>query len=124
MLDERSLALLKIINGECVGTGYKIFALEDLVFSLPREFYMDKEGVAKLILNLCEREYISVKYQDENEVCACTLPKGRTVFENAVNMEIQARRVEKRYFLYAFFGGVSGGAIGAIVTALFFLLSR
>lgn len=124
MLDERSMTLLKIINGECVGTGYKIFALEDLVLSLPRELYIDKEEVSKLIVNLCEREYISVKYQDENEVCVCTLPKGRMVFENAVNMEIQARRVEKRYFLHAFLGGGLGGIIGAIVTALLFLLSR
>ncbi len=124
MLDERSMALLKIINGECVGSSYKIFALEDLALSFPREFYVDKDEVSRLIVNLCECEYISVKYQDESEVCVCTLPKGRTVFEKTVEMEIETRRVEKRYFLHAFLGGGLGSLIGAVITALLFLLSR
>ena len=124
MLDERSMALLKIINGECVDTNYKIFALDELALSLPREFYIDKEEVLKLIVNLCEREYISVKYQDENEVCACTLPKGRTVFEKSVEMEIQFHRIEKSCFFHAFLGGGLGGLIGAVALALFLVLSR
>lgn len=122
MLDERCMALLKIINGECVGTGYKIFALEDLALSLPRRFLADKEEVSKLLINLCEREYISVKYQDEIEVCVCTLPKGRTVFERAVESEIENSRVEKRYFLWAFLGGVSGGLVSALIVALTLVL--
>ncbi|MBO7345705.1 MAG: hypothetical protein J6U92_07205 [Clostridia bacterium] len=122
MLDERCMVLLKIINGECVGTGYKIFALEDLALSLPRRFLADKEEVSKLLINLCEREYISVKYQDEIEVCVCTLPKGRTVFERAVESEIENSRVEKRYFLWAFLGGVSGGLVSALIVALTLVL--
>ena len=124
MLDERSMTLLKIINGECVGTGYKVFALEDLAFSMPSVYSVDKEEVSRLLLGLCEREFISVKYQDENEVCACTLPKGRTVFEKAVEREIENRRVEKSYFFNAFLGGGLGSLIGALALALFFLISR
>ena len=121
MLDERCMALLKIINGECVDTGYKIFALEDLALSLPQKFFVDKEEVSKLLINLCEREYISVKYQDEIEVCVCTLPKGRTVFERAVESEIENSRVEKRYFLWAFLGGCAGGLVGALLVVLVFV---
>jgi hypothetical protein len=124
MLDERSLAMLKVINGECVGTAYKIFSLEDLVLSMPHSYFVDKDGVVKLIQNLCERECVSVKYQDENEVCLCATPKGRTVFENAVNLEIQTRRTEKKYFLYAFLGGCLGSIICAIVCATLLLLGR
>ena len=80
MLDKRSLALLNIINEECLGTGYKIFCVDELADALPASFGMDSEGIRVCIKTLSEHEYVSVKYEDEREVCLSLLPKGRLVF--------------------------------------------
>ena len=123
MLDKRSLALLNIINEECLGTGYKIFAVDELAAALPTAFGMDSEVVRVCIKTLSEHEYVSVKYEDEREVCLSLLTKGRLVFENRIDEEVEKSRAEKRYFAYSFFGALIGGGILALICALVFALS-
>ena len=100
MLDKRCLSLLNIINRECVGTGYKIFSTEDLLTNMPARFGLDNQSVLDCVKSLAEHEYISVKYQDEFEICLCPLNKGRLVFENRIDGEIEKARAQKFYFLY------------------------
>lgn len=118
MLDKRCLALLNIINGECVGTGYKIFSISDLVASMPIHFGMDGAGVYECVKTLSEREYISVKYQDDKEICLSPLTKGRLVFENKIDEELEKSRAEKRYFFFSFIGGLLGGGAAVILTVI------
>lgn len=120
MLDKRCLALLNIINAECSGSGYKIFAVDDLISAMPQKFGMDSDGVFECIKNLTERDYLSVKYQDDKEICACPLTKGRLVFENKIEEELEKLRAEKRYFLYSFVGAFIGGVLGLIFTLIVF----
>ena len=88
MLDKRCLALLNILNSECVNSGYKVVSIEDFVLSMPLSFGIDFDGVRECLYTLSEKEYISVKYQDEKEVCLCPLTKGRLVFENKIEEEL------------------------------------
>ena len=118
MLDKRCLALLNIINGECVGTGYKIFSISDLISSMPVHFGMDGAGIYECIKTLSEREYISVKYQDDKEICLSPLTKGRLVFENKIDDEMEKSRAEKRYFFFSFIGGLLGGGAAVILTVI------
>lgn len=115
MLDKRCLALLNIINAECVNSGYKIFSTEQLISSMPTHFNLDSEQIFECISTLSSKEYISIKYQDEFEVCLCPLTKGRLVFENRLEEEIEKSLDRKRYFLYSFFGGLSGGILANIL---------
>ncbi len=123
MLDKRTLKLLDIINNECVGGGYKVFDLNDLVLSMPEHFSIDCDGVRECLSALREREYISVKYQDEREICLSPLSKGRFVFENRLDDEIEKQTAAKKYFLYSALGAcVGGGTITLIAIILFLLL--
>lgn len=117
MLDKRTLALLEYINGEC-GGGYKIFSTEELINALPAVFGADAEGVRECVKTLSERDYISVKYQDEKEVCLSPLMKGRLVFENRIDDEIEKVRSERRYFVFSFVGALSGGVLAGLITAV------
>ena len=118
MLDKRSMALLKIINAECVNSGYKIFSVEQLINSLPSELGVDENVFLICIKNLLDREYISVKYQDENEICLVPLVKGRLVFENAIEEEIEINSIKKKYFAFAFCGGTFGSILGGLIVAI------
>lgn len=118
MLDKRSMALLKIINEECINSGYKIFSVEQLINSLPSELGVDENVFLICIKNLFDREYISVKYQDENEICLVPLAKGRLVFENAIEEEIEINSIKKKYFAVAFCGGTFGSILGGLIVAI------
>ena len=114
MLDKRCLTLLNVINLQCVNSGYKIFSIEDLVLSMPSYLSMDSEQVLQCVKTLADKEYISVKYQDEREICTCPLTKGRLVFENRLEEELQKNLDRKRYFLYSFLGGLLGGFLASL----------
>ncbi len=122
MLDRRTLKLLDVINNECAGGGYKVFAISDLVLAMPEHFAIDGEGVRQCVLALREREYISVKYQDETEICLSPLPKGRFVFENRLDQEIEGQIKAKKYFIYSAFGGAVGSGIVTLIALLVFFL--
>lgn len=123
MLDKRCLAFLEYIDKACDRGGYKIFAVEELVSAMPAEFGADAEGVEECVLNLSAKEYISVKYMDEAEICLSPLTKGRLVFEQRLDEEIEKSRAEKRYFAFAFLGALSGGALVALFAAVIRLLA-
>lgn len=115
MLDKRCLALLNVINTECLNSGYRVFSFEELALAMPKYFGVDASEVQSCLNALVEREYISIKYQDEVEVLTCPLPKGRLVFEKRIEEQTEKIIMEKKYFLYSFIGGLSGGVIATIV---------
>lgn len=122
MLDERTLKLLNIINGLCQSSGYKIFSLSELVFSMPERFLIDEECIRQSLKTLAQKEYISVKYEDQTEVCLSILPKGRLVFEKNLDAELQSAKINRHTFLYAFLGAVLGGFSVGIISIILFLV--
>lgn len=123
MLDKRCLSLLHYINGQCLNSGYKVFFNDELAAAMPKEFGMDKEGVKQCLKDIADREYISIKYLDDEEACLCPLTKGRLVFENKIDDEIVKARAEKRYFAFALIGAFTGSVVGSLFMALVFALA-
>lgn len=123
MLDKRCLALLNIVNGQCESSGYKIFSVDELISEMPAAFGIDELGISECVGTLAEREYISVKYQDDVEICMCPLTKGRLVFENRIDEQIEKSRAEKRYFIYSFIGSFTGGALILLIAIIILTFS-
>ena len=118
MLDSISLALLNVI---CVNTDafyHKVFSIEFLLGEMPKELNVNKNAVIEGLTFLTERDYISVKYQDENEACVGITQKGRLVFENKIDQEIETSQKARKYLLFAFLGSVIGSLIGALIALL------
>ncbi len=122
MLDKRCKILLNIINKECVNSGYKVLEINDLALSMPSELGVDNEGITECINTLAMQEYISVKYQDDKEVCLSPLSKGRLIFENRIDQEIEKKIYQRKYFLNSFFGSMVGGLIVGVIFLLLVLL--
>ena len=119
MLDRRCLALLEIINAECQNSTYKIFAVNELVLSMPAYFGIDENGVNECLKTLFDHEYISVKYQDDSEICLSPLPKGRLVFENKLEQEIEKESTRKTYLIYSFLGAFLGSILSTLFAIIF-----
>lgn len=120
MLDKRSLALLNIINSQCIGSGYKVFALTEFEQEMPICFGVQLAELIHCINGLAERDYISVKYIDGEQVCLCLLPKGRFVFENRIDVEIEKKHNIKSYFTTCFLASFLGGFIGMAISLMIF----
>lgn len=118
MLDKRCFALLKIINDQCADSGYKVFSVDELISAMPNNLGVDSAVIFLCIKSLLEHEYISVKYQDEREICLIPLIKGRLVFEKAIEEEIEKNNTSKKYFAYSLVGAIIGGVIGGTIFAI------
>lgn len=123
MLDSKSLALLDGLCTVCEGYGYKVFSIEELSGFLPQT-----EGDKILQTRAClkvlsDSEYVSVKYQDETEICLCILNKSRLFFENRIDGEVEKNAFMRTYAISSFLGALVGGALTlilAIIIALIF----
>jgi len=123
MLDSRSLILLNAINTKCEGSGYKVLRIEDLASEMPKKYAYGVDEIRRAISELSAREYVSVKYEDENEVCLTPLSKGRFLFENVKERKSEQTRNNRKHFLYSFLGGFAGCAIATVIAQVVIALT-
>ncbi len=121
MLDNRTDVLLNFINNECSEGSFKIFSPSELMSAFPERFAIDFDGLLLILDYLGEREYIVVKYADENAVCLSPLPKGRIYHEEREAKDLQQQRYARLVYV-AFFGALGGAACGSFFTALLRIL--
>ena len=124
MLDEKSLALLNGLKADSVANGYKIYSIEELK-ALTSYAGVTDEDIIECISSLRIGEYISVKYQDQTEVCLSVLAKGRAECENAILKETStpvAVKNQKEAFTGAFLGAVLGGVIAVLLAVIIILV--
>ena len=110
MLDEMTFALLNAINLECQNGGYKVFAIKDLLF-LMGKYSFDEYDLLESVERLKNHQYISVKYQDDNEICLAPLVKGKIESEDRLQHQIAQSEEQKKHFFYSFLGGACGSAL-------------
>lgn len=123
MLDKRTQTLLNKINEYCPEGSYKVIDKDDFIDFFPSKQNVDAEAVDNMLKYLAEREYIDIKYSQDDTYCLCSLPKGRVVTESVVLDKKEKKKTTKNYllivFLGAFFGAMVGSIIVNIITSLF-----
>lgn len=118
MLDKRTAATLFVINGECADGAYKVIEAEELIAKLPSKLATEADGLKQTLKYLKEREYIDIKYSDNDVYCLFPLPKGRLYFENENAKTAEAHTHFRQFLFTAFLGAMAGAIIGSIITAL------
>lgn len=111
MLDDRTEYLLNFINRECSEGTFRIFSPSELLAAFPKKYAVDADGLLLIMDYLRGREYILVKYADENSICLTPLPKGRLYHEERAGKRKEAFH-ERGILWTAFFGSIIGGIIG------------
>ncbi len=118
MLDLKSNLVLKILQKECHGSGYKVIDKADIISSMPAKYRVDEDGLENIITFLERNECIHVKYDDDNVYCLCILPIGNQITEN----QIVQKKQKPNYlifavlcFVFAFVGGLVGSIIAKFI---------
>ncbi len=122
MLDKRCIALLNAINNECNSSGYKIFSFEQLISFMPSRLSINADGVRESLSYLANHEFISIKYQDEGEVCLRPLVKGRVEIENKSDKERSEGNLKRKLIIFSFLGGLIGGLLSGLIIFAFKLI--
>lgn len=119
MLDKISAKLIKVLNKLSVKNTYNVLELREILNNLQDKNKMDEEVLLKNLEYLAEREFIDIKYSDENEVCLCLLPKSRRVGDE---ME-EIAKIKKNYISLAIISSIFGFAfafLGAFLAIILF----
>ena len=114
MLDERELAILKLISSQSGDGGYKVFVEED--FSAVLE---ETDGLCGCLAHLERGGYIAVKYASHGLFCVRALPLAKEYEGLEMEKRLEQTDRENSFGKAAFWGGACGGAAAS---AFFFLL--
>ena len=115
MLDQKTTAVLTYLAATTQNGGYKIVEEKEALAALPKEAEVGQETFRQAVHFLAEREFIALKHEGDGEYCLTTLPKGRTLLENA---GAHQPCKEKFWQNPSFWGAVVGGFVGALLGAL------
>lgn len=118
MLSNTSALFLNALCGMTTGNSYGVYSVEDLLSSLPAHADLSKEDLKAELSLLNEREYISIKYQDDTEVCFAVTSKGRQAFENGLKDKLSEGNRRRAYMWYGFLGSAIGGASVTLIFAI------
>ena len=67
MLDLKSKLVLKILLKECPNGAYNLVEAKDIISAMPIKYRVDTDGLENILIYLERQEYISIKYDDEDE---------------------------------------------------------
>ncbi len=122
MLDKRSIALLNAIIKVCCDSAYKIFSFEELASLMPKGLSLEADGLKESLQSLSNHEFISVKYQDDSEVCLRPLIKGRIAIENITEKQQLDLSNKKKLVCICFLSALFGGFVSGLMLYLIKLL--
>ncbi len=120
MLDKKSSAVLELLRNK-TENNYKVLDKNQLLAELPSKLKIDIQGLLAIITFLTENEYVSVKYQDKDEICICTTIKADSYLDGEKDLQQKAKLTASQttvlfigVFVAAFFGALIAGLIGKL----------
>jgi len=120
ILDKRTSALMSMINEVCNEGSFKVLEIADIIASLPRRYKLDRGNLKQMMDFLVERDFLEVKYYDDNEYCLSPMPKGRLYHEQARDEKKQKSR-ERELIVYTIIGSFIAAFAGALLGIILFL---
>lgn len=121
MLYKKAAAVLDMLSAE-VGYSYKVVKKQRLLEAMPRKFKMDAEELVSIIGFLKDNEYLTVKYQDKDEICLVLTVKAESYLagdqEPSVKTKMangQAWLLVAATFVAAFLGALLAVLIGKLI---------
>lgn len=113
--------ILNYINKEC-GTDYKIFEIDDIYDELARLNHSKNIDIKNILNNLENKQFISIKYIDNINVCLCITELGKQILNNASDKIQKNKKIKIEIiilsiliFIFAFLGAF----LGTIICNLF-----
>ena len=95
MLDKQTSILLANLNSICQDGSYKVIDKKDLINLNSKKNKLNEDSLKAMIEHLQERNYLSIKYSDDNVYCLSVLPKGRLFDEKSKELAKEKRKYNK-----------------------------
>ena len=95
MLDKQTSTLLANLNAICQDGSYKVIEKNELINAISKKNKVDEDALKAMIEHLQERNYLSIKYSDDNVYCLSVLPKGRLFEEKSKELANEKRKFNK-----------------------------
>lgn len=113
MLDVKSKLVLKILNKECKGGGYKIIEKGDIISSMPAKVRCDIEELEHIMAYLERHDCINIKYDDDNVYCVALLPGVTEMLEEPKK---EGLKVPLSFWFLIFTLVFLGGLLGSFLS--------
>ena len=121
MLDKRTALLLGQLNTICLDETYKVIEIKELCSKMPSKLKVNSQSLLESIKHLVERNYISLKYFDEDVFCLSILPKGRLFKEKSEELAlVRSKKFELAWI--AMLCGAVGAFLGSAFATILILL--
>ena len=118
MLDLPSRLILKYLIKECKDGSYKIIEKNDLLCLLPAKSKVSKEQLDKIMYKLEQQDLISLRYDDDDVFCLCTLAKSGQFFEENKKSEGKSSFLSPLNFLIIFLLTFSASILAGLVLSI------
>lgn len=120
MLDKKTAAVLQLLRDK-TENAYKVLNKNQLIAELPDKLKVDAQALLAIVTFLTENEYVSVKYQDKEEICIATTIKADSYLDGENNLQQKAKLTNAQsalllvgVFVAAFLGALIAGLIGKL----------
>ncbi len=97
MLDKQTESMLKVLSKYGADAGYKVLEFSDLIDELPRKYSFDEDSIKMCATWLANREYIEIKYMENNVICLRVLPKSKMYFENQIESDRESKLFRRMF---------------------------
>lgn len=120
MLNKKTAAVLSMLADE-VGYSYKVVKKQHLLDALPSKYKIDMEELVSIIGFLKENDYLTVKYQDKDEICLILSVKAESYLSGEQEPSMKAKMANGQAwllvvatFVAAFLGAFAAVLIGKL----------
>ena len=115
MLDRKSTAVLQLLRDK-TANAYKVLNKNDILTELPQKLKIDMQGLLAIVTFLTENEYVSVKYQDKDEICVATTVKADSYLDGEKDMQ-QKAKISNAQVTWLFAGAFLAAFLGALLAS-------
>lgn len=121
MLDIKTDYVLQMLLADSIENNYSVFFFSEIAEAASGK-ELSKSDVISALKYLCERDFISVKYFDEDRACLKTLPKSKIYYESKSASEIIPFKKEYNKSIFVGLCAFCGAFIGFVFFAALILL--
>lgn len=120
MLDKKTSAVLSLLRAK-TEKSYKVLDKNHILSELPAKLRIDMDGLQEILSFLAENEYVSVKYQDKEEICVASTVKADSYLDGEKHLQQKAHLTNSQtvllfagVFLMAFLGALIAVLVGKL----------
>lgn len=116
MIDKKMSAVVEML-AEQVGYSFKVVKKQQLLQCLPKRSKMDNDTFVAILAYLKENDYITVKYQDKDDICLALTVKSETYLAGEKDMAVKSKIAISQAWLL-FLGVFLASFVGAFLAVL------